>query len=501
MLATINDTELRPRMIGCWLGKAVGGTLGMPYEGVREVLNLTYYDPVPEEMLPNDDLDLQVIYAFLLDRMGDRPHVDRRALCAAWEYIGMSPDEYGIVKRNLKLGLRAPECGAYDNPFVRGMGAAIRTELWACLAPGNPDLAVKYAYEDACMDHADEGIDAAVFLAALESLAFIERDRDRLLDAALLYLPGHADSELAAAIIDTRAWWEATGDWREVQHRLAEAYLNDNFTDVVINLAYVVLGWLAGQDFGEAICIAVNCGQDTDCTGATLGALLGILDPEGIDDRWLEPIGRDLVLSPCVRGVENPPTLDGFTDLVLDLRRRIHADPPPLPRADPDPRAWRDLGVPVRKAWADHPATDTASPPDFGDAEPTVLPGCYVETVAERGGVLRMAYRVTIAEAQRIHVMFNTPQPVRVWWQDRLIIDSAGGSFVPALHRTRPKDQIAGLSADAGTFDLMVELQSPGAGQPLRWCVAVADDAPGEDGWPVGRNWLTDAFERVTSVY
>jgi ADP-ribosylation/crystallin J1 len=42
-----------------------------------------------------------------------------------------------------------------------------------------------------------------------------------------------------------------------------------------------VLGLLAGEgDFGKSLCIAVNCGNDTDCTGATLGAPLGILYPD-----------------------------------------------------------------------------------------------------------------------------------------------------------------------------------------------------------------------------
>ena len=490
----ISEADLRRRMTGCWLGKAVGGTLGMPYEGVRHPLNLTFYDPVPTEMLPNDDLDLQVVYAFLLDRMGDRPVVDRHTLSAAWQHIGMSPDEYGIVKRNLKLGLRPPDTGAYDNPFTRGMGAAIRTELWACLAPGDPELAVRYAYEDACMDHAGEGIDAATFLAAVQALAFVEHDRETLLDAGLSQLP--RDSELASAIRDTRAWWAELGDWKAVQERLAERYLNDNFTDVVINLAYIVLGWLAGRDFGQAICIAVNCGQDTDCTGATLGALLGILDPDGIEDRWLEPIGRDLVLSPCIHRVDHPPTLDGFTDLVLDLRQRINGAPPPLPRAEPDPADWSHLGIPVKQAWADR-IPGAAAPPDLESAEDAVLPGAYVEAVAERDGVLLLRYRVTLEAAQRTHLMFATPHAVRVWWDGACVIDSPGGPFVPALHRTRPKDQIADLDAAAGRHEVIAAIAVPGRGLTMRWCVAVADDAPDEGGQPVSRNWIAEAFERV----
>jgi len=50
--------DFRKKVMGCWLGKAVGGTLGQPYEGCNEPLNLSYYEPVPDDMIPNDDLDL-----------------------------------------------------------------------------------------------------------------------------------------------------------------------------------------------------------------------------------------------------------------------------------------------------------------------------------------------------------------------------------------------------------------------------------------------------------
>ena len=51
----------REKVMGCWLGKAVGGTLGQPYEGCDGPLDLSYYDPVPTDMIPNDDLDLKAI--------------------------------------------------------------------------------------------------------------------------------------------------------------------------------------------------------------------------------------------------------------------------------------------------------------------------------------------------------------------------------------------------------------------------------------------------------
>ena len=45
----MNDKLYRKKVMGCWLGKAAGGTLGQPYEGCDGPLNLTYYNPVPTE--------------------------------------------------------------------------------------------------------------------------------------------------------------------------------------------------------------------------------------------------------------------------------------------------------------------------------------------------------------------------------------------------------------------------------------------------------------------
>ena len=43
---------------GCFVGKSVGGTLGMKYEGNLNYNEVTYYNPVPTKMIPNDDLPL-----------------------------------------------------------------------------------------------------------------------------------------------------------------------------------------------------------------------------------------------------------------------------------------------------------------------------------------------------------------------------------------------------------------------------------------------------------
>lgn len=317
----IDVNAYREKVLGCWLGKAVGGTLGGPYEGQDGPLALTCYDPVPDRMLPNDDLDLQVVWLETIRRHG--LPVDRRTLADAWlAHVHLWPDEYGVACRNLAQGLYPPISGWYDNGFTAGMGAAIRTEIWACLAPGDPKLAATLASEDACVDHAGEGVYAARYLAALESAAFVSNGRERLLDIAADTIP--SDCRVARAIADTRQWWAGSGDWQDVRHRILAEHGRQNFTDVAQNLSFIVLGWLAGAgDFDAALCTAVNCGKDTDCTGATLGALLGILSPGAIGQKWLKPIGRNLVLSPGMVGTHPPAMLDALTDQVSELAVQV----------------------------------------------------------------------------------------------------------------------------------------------------------------------------------
>ena len=59
--------DLKSRILGCWMGKSIGGTLGLPYEGKMERLYLTFYDPVPTVAPPNDDLELQLVWLHLAE--------------------------------------------------------------------------------------------------------------------------------------------------------------------------------------------------------------------------------------------------------------------------------------------------------------------------------------------------------------------------------------------------------------------------------------------------
>lgn len=192
-----NEPALRSRMRAAWLCKNIGGTLGAPHEGHTGFLHLCHYDPVPTEPAPNDDLDLQLVWMQALRRHGLLLTPAHLAECRE-RNITCHIFEYHAAQRNMRRGLLAPVTGSFDNWYIAGMGAAIRTEVWACIAAGDPLMAALYAHLDATLDHAGDGVHAEVFFAVLESLAFHGGARHDLLDEALRYIPD--DCDMARAI-------------------------------------------------------------------------------------------------------------------------------------------------------------------------------------------------------------------------------------------------------------------------------------------------------------
>lgn len=451
-----NVISYREKVLGAWLGKAAGGTLGQPWEGCTGPLELTYYDPVPTEMIANDDLDLQVVWACkLATEWGGE--ISRHRLSEAWPTcVNIPCDEYGVAIRNLRLGIPAPYTGIYDNWFTDGMGAAIRSEVWACLAPGNPELAAKYAYEDACVDHAGNGIYAEQFLAALESQAFVESDLTKIIETGLSVIP--ADSKLACAIRDTMDWCNG-GDFSSVRRRIMEKYGSENFTDVKMNLSFVVAAMLLAKgDFVKTICHAVNFGMDADCTGATAGAIMGILNPDSIPEKWLAPIGRSLVLNPEITGINPPATLDGFTDLVVGLKDKVYLGSLEAPRPDLS-RFEIEMRESVCRPWF---ALDYRKfkPHMNGNTRTTRAPGNKItvdfsEMQGESLKLLETNFRID--SARKVFVLVNTPAISMVWVDDKLVMAREGGSMVPAFHRT-PANQRCELSLTEGSHTLRIGL-------------------------------------------
>mgnify|MGYP004529348989 CR=1 FL=1 len=51
---------------GCWYGKCFGGAAGAPFEGIKELIDVSDVFEKINPDLPNDDLDLQLLWIDVL---------------------------------------------------------------------------------------------------------------------------------------------------------------------------------------------------------------------------------------------------------------------------------------------------------------------------------------------------------------------------------------------------------------------------------------------------
>jgi ADP-ribosylglycohydrolase len=279
--------------------------------------------------------------------------LDAHTLAEYWLlYVTPHWAEYGNAKINLRAGLPPPLSGIANNPFKDSCGAFIRSEIWACIAPGCPQQAARYAFEDAILDHGDgEGTYAAVFTAALESAAFVIQDIRSLIEIGLSHIPetcGVAGAvRLAQECQRSGRTWQQARDAVLAQYRgsaffnnLAHVSAEDQQKgfhtgklgwDVPSNIGMLVIGLLYSEgDFAKTVCTAVNCGEDTDCTAATAGSIFGILHGlEGIPEKWITPIGRRIKTA-CLNlgelgyfGNQLPPDIDDLTNRTERITEQV----------------------------------------------------------------------------------------------------------------------------------------------------------------------------------
>ncbi|MCI9504218.1 MAG: hypothetical protein HFE26_02345 [Clostridia bacterium] len=310
--------EYYDKVTGCFIGKNIGGTLGAPFECYRGEYDISWFMQDISEPIPNDDLDLQLVWLRAVEIEGAK--IDSHVLAEYWNlYISATLSEYGTGKNNFNMGIVPPLSGHMRNVNRDSNGAWIRTEIWACLSAGNPALAANYAYYDSCVDHSGEGVYAAVFCAAVQSAAFFEKDILRLSEIGLSYIP--QDCAVAKAVhcaIDCyrsgKTWREArkilfglvpssfgniAGYWqgtKEVpacpacpaQEPEPDIPAAEHGFDAPWSMGAVMIGLLYGEgDFGRSVCLTVNLGEDTDCTAGAVGSILGIIrGASAIPEKW-----------------------------------------------------------------------------------------------------------------------------------------------------------------------------------------------------------------------
>ena len=326
----VESREYLERVYAGVLGKIIGVYLGRPFEGWRterilaELGEIWYY--VHEQrgvplVVTDDDISGTFTFLRALPDYGCSPDLTPEQIGRTWlNYIienrsilwwggmGHSTEHTAFVR--LKAGVPAPRSGSTElNGAIvaEQIGAQIFIDGWGMIFPGEPDRAADFARRAASVSHDGEAIYGAQVVAAMEALAFVESDLNRLLDAAVALIP--PDSVIARLIRDLRGWHaEAPDDWRGTRERLEASYgyhLFGGNCHMVPNHALIIHALLhGGGDFQKSLMIVNTCGWDTDCNSGNVGCLLGIrggLAALEAGPDWRGPVADRLFL----------PTADG----------------------------------------------------------------------------------------------------------------------------------------------------------------------------------------------
>ena len=315
------------RLHGAWLGRAVGCVLGKPVEkipraGIREILQssgqwpLTSYISaagVPDEVVErwpwnrrsrltslaeyidgmpeDDDLNFAMLALVLVEQHGRKVTTDDVAVAwLDWLPAGRVFTAERAAYRNLMLGIEPPATATTRNPFREWIGAAIRTDVYGWVNPGEPVAAARLAAADARLSHTRVGVDAAMFVAAMTATAVVATSVDEVLAAGLSVLPPEGRYRAA---IELGARLAADGLAPETAFDAIESiYGHLHWVHALHNGALVAYALMASRgELGPAITTAVMGGWDTDSNGATVGSVCGALAGAlKIPRAWSDPL-------------------------------------------------------------------------------------------------------------------------------------------------------------------------------------------------------------------
>ena len=216
-------SSLRARIAGCNLGAIVEGWSLEKMENYAKEIGVPYpmtdywpSSPDPEEpryilgrnrqytkgemrYSPVDDDTTYTILGLLIAEEAKHFPFTLGDVAEAWvKYLPMACTAEKVTLDNLKSGVSPEKAAEINNPYDEWIGADIRCDGFAYMAPGNPRLAAKLAYTDAYISHRKNGIYGEMYFAAVISSAFALKDPLAALEAGLLEIPENCD--LAEAV-------------------------------------------------------------------------------------------------------------------------------------------------------------------------------------------------------------------------------------------------------------------------------------------------------------
>ncbi len=307
-MVTIPKSVLLDKIKGGWAGQVIGCTFGGPTEFRFQSTFIPDHQPISWsrdavrrhfENVPGlyDDVYMDLSFVEVLEKEGlDAPAKSFAAKFANASYPLWHANQ--MARYNIIHGIAPPQSGHWlNNPHADDIDFQIEADFAGLMSPGLVNAAAGICDRVGHIMNYGDGYYGGLYVAAMYSLAFIEKDIPRLVEEALRVIPPpSAYAQTIRTVIqghrDNPEDWKDT--WLKVQKKWGqdagcpEGVFSPFNIDAKINSAWVVMGLLYGNgDFGRTLSISARCGDDSDCNPATAGGILGtMLGYEKIPVDW-----------------------------------------------------------------------------------------------------------------------------------------------------------------------------------------------------------------------
>lgn len=330
----VDESALYEKILGAWYGRICGCILGKPAEGTRsreltQFLkdadnfpmhryicrpDIKYKSTIRTSCLADemkfapwdDDTNYVVLAQILIEKYG-RDFTPRNVM-ELWVERQPMPSYYTAEKvalLNFTRGYLPPYSAMYQNPYREWIGAQIRGDYFGYISPGDPEKAAEMAWKDASISHVKNGIYGEMFVSAMLACAAVTDNVRDVILGGLAEIP--ATSRLYESVMRLLKRYDEGISKEEAFsdiHQVWDDYDAHDWCHTISNALIVVASLLYGEgDYGRSICMAVETGFDTDCNGATVGSVLGMmLGEKGISDYWKSPTHG--ILDTTIAGAE-----------------------------------------------------------------------------------------------------------------------------------------------------------------------------------------------------
>ena len=336
-LPSVVETAVFPKIHGGLLGRFAGMMLGKPLEGTWPAAQIWRYleladayplrdyvpllEPFPDgfplptwsrwhdttrgnirRVVQDDDVEYTLAAPLILQKCGlEFTPADVGQFWLDNFAYGRIFTAERVVYKHLVNGVPAETAAALQNPYREWIGAQIRADVYGYVCPGQPRRAAGLAYKDAMLSHRGNGIYGAMWVAAMVAATFVLDEPEAIIRAGLAEVPPH--SRLHEAIEKVIGWAKREKSWEDAFRQIKQycrcRYSVDegeNWIHTIPNACLVALGLLyGGGDFSVSVGTAVSCGWDTDCNGATVGSILGVmLGADNIPAHWTAPLNDEI---------------------------------------------------------------------------------------------------------------------------------------------------------------------------------------------------------------